>query len=117
MEQTGKIAGYTERFSEYFDRDIAQHAAKSISDKSEIELQITANDSVAAESFTFMKEGGKNRIHSRPAADPHIVFKLTPAAADEILDNASTEIGPIGVNIMKLIISRDPSKKISFALS
>ncbi|MEK6705013.1 MAG: hypothetical protein AABZ06_04440 [Bdellovibrionota bacterium] len=116
MEQTGKNADYTKRFSEYFEREVAQHAAKSISDKSEIELQIIANDLVAAESLTFMKEGGKNLIHPRPAVDPHIIFKLTPSAADEILADTSTEIGPIGVNIMKLIISRDPSKKISFQI-
>lgn len=98
---------YAERFSQYFDREVAQKAAKSISNGAEMEFQ------VASESFTFTKEGGKNVIKASPARDPQLVFTLTPGAADAILADTSEDIGAIGVLIAKMIVAQDANKKVT----
>ena len=98
---------YTQRFQKYFDRDVAQKAAKSISNGAEIEFR------VGAEIFTFTKISGKNTIEARTARDPQLVFILTPSAADSILDHSSDDIGSIGVHISKMIASPEGDRKVS----
>jgi hypothetical protein len=103
---------YASRFSKYFDRDVAQKAARSLSNGAEIEFHIHPTQEV----FTFTKEKGKNTILERPASDPQLVFQVTAAAADAILSDESEDIGEIGVKIMKLVVSQDPDKKVSLQL-
>jgi hypothetical protein len=98
---------FHERFSEYFDRSVAQKAAKPLSDGVEIEFR------VAEETFTFTRETGCNKIKAGTAKDPQLLFALTPAAAEAILTDSSEDIGTIGVNILKLIVSQDDSRKVT----
>jgi len=109
---------YTERFQQYFSREVAQKAAKSLSNGVEMEFQIqsAATDLNADETFTFTKTQGRNQIVAGPAKSPQVRFTLTLAAADHILADPSEEIGQIGVNIAKMILSGDAGKKVSFKI-
>jgi hypothetical protein len=101
---------YAERFSQYFDREVAQKAAKSINDGAEMEFH------VADEAFTFTKQGGKNTVKPGPARDPQLVFTLTPSAADAVLADLSEDIGSIGVHIAKMIAAPEGDKKVTWKL-
>jgi hypothetical protein len=98
---------FHERFSKYFDREVAEKAARPLSDGVEIEFR------VAEEIFTFTRESGRNQIKTGPAKDPQLLFSLTPAAAESILTDPSDEIGTIGVNILKLMVAPDDTRKVS----
>lgn len=98
---------YAERFSQYFDREVAQKAAKSLSDGAEMEFQ------VGSEVFTFTKEGGKNAVKASKAGDPQLIFTMTPGAADAILADTSDDIGAIGVHIARMIVAQDADKKVT----
>lgn len=100
-------SSYSDRFSSYFDREVARKAAKSLSDSAEMGIR------VGDESFTFTKKDGRNTILAQPARDPQLVFTLTPGAADAILDDTADEIGKIGVHIAQMVMSQDPAKKVS----
>jgi hypothetical protein len=103
-------SSFRERFSAYFERDVAQKAAKPLANGVEIQLE------VSDEIFTFTKDGGKNLVRPGAAGEPQVVFTLTPQAAQEILDDPSDEIGHVGVHILKLIVSTDANKRVSFKL-
>lgn len=97
----------TERFTAYFERDVAQKAAASLSNGVEIEFK------TEGETFTFTRAGGRNKIVSGAPRDPQLQFILTDAAAEAILADPSEDIGAIGVNIARLIVSADGSKRVS----
>lgn len=97
----------TERFSKYFERDIAQTAAKSLNDGIEMEFR------VENEVFTFTKSQGRNQVIQGNARDPQLLFNLTPLAAEAVLNDTNEEIAPIAIHIVKLILSPDQNKKIS----
>lgn len=103
-------SNWVERFSTYFDREIAQKAAKSLSNGAEIEIQIDG------ETFTFTKADGKNQVSPGPAKDPQVVFTMTPKAAEAILTDTTEEIGAIGVNILKLIVSKESDRRVQVKL-
>lgn len=107
-------AGYLDRFSAYFAREVAEKAAAPLAASAEIEFQ--AGDPASPEVFTFHRQGGKNGVRPGPAAEPQVVFRLTAQAAEAILADSSTEIGAVGIGILKLIVSADPSRKISVSL-
>lgn len=98
---------YSQRFSQYFEREVARKAAKPIADGAEMEFQ------VGSESFTFTKDGGQNRVKPGKARDPQLIFTLTPSAADSILEQGSEDIGAIGVHIAKLIVAPEGDRKVS----
>lgn len=103
-------APYSERFRSYLSRDVANQAAKSLSDGVEIEFH------VGAEKFTFTRENKTNAVKSGRALDAHIIFELTPGAADELLENPKDDVGETGVQIMRLIVSDDDGKRIHVRL-
>jgi hypothetical protein len=100
---------FAERFTAYFDRDVAQKAAKSISDGAEMEFRVTGP---TPETFTFTKTGGKNALKPGAASDAQLAFELTPQAAEDILADKTDSIGAIGVNIAKLVVSKDEARKV-----
>lgn len=102
---------YTKRFTSYFDRAVAQKAAEPLSNGVEIEFHVGEN-----ETFTFTRAAGKNCVLPNSASNPHFIFTLTPGAADAILADTATDIGTIGVNILRLAVSQDPNKKVSIRL-
>ena len=112
---------FTERFSTYFSRDVAHRAAKSIADGAEIEFSVclSADPKVqtpAIEAFTFTRVEGRNLIRAAPSSSAQILFKMTPQAAEAILNDPTEEIGQIGVNIAKLMISPDANRRIGMKL-
>jgi hypothetical protein len=98
---------YADRFSQYFGREVAQKAARSLSDSAEIQFHVDS------ETFTFTKEDGKNVVKPQAARDPQLVFTLTSKAADTILSDPAEDIGTIGVNIAKMIAAHDAQTKVS----
>jgi hypothetical protein len=116
IEQTSNSESFAQRFSAYFQREVAQRAAKSISNGAEMEFRVQGSDPSKAQIFTFTKSGGTNRVLSGAARDPQLVFVMTPGAAESILSHPSEDIGSIGVHIAKLIVSSDPELKVSVQL-
>jgi hypothetical protein len=111
-------ASYYERFRDYFERDIAAKAAGPLANGVEIELSIAEHgaDPEPENVFTFTKSGGKNVLNPDPAADPQILFTMTPRAAETVLSDSATDIGHLGVGILKLIVSADANHRISIKL-
>jgi hypothetical protein len=93
------MSTYASKFSEYFEREVARKAAKSIADGAEVEIR------VGLETLTFTKSGGQNQVLPQGAKDPQLVFTLSASAADAILAETSEDIGVIGVHIAKLIVN------------
>ena len=106
----------TERFSSYFDREVAQQAAKSLVNGAEIEFRVSSSGDSPEEIFTFTKKAGKITIVPEASRNPEVVFTLTAQAAQEILDFPSDEIGPIGVQIAKLVVSPDGNRRVSIQI-
>ena len=104
---TTQNGSLTERFSAYFDREVAQKAAGSLGNGVQILFQIDT------EHFTFTKVAGRNRVVAGAAQDPELVFTLTAQAAEAILADPSDDVGAIGVHIAKLIVSPDANKRVS----
>lgn len=100
-------AGWCERFSAYFDREVARKAAAPLSDGIEIEIQIEQ------ELLTFTRTAGSNQVRAGGGLNPQLSFTLTPGAAETILSDPAEEIGAIGVSIARLIFSQDADKKVS----
>jgi hypothetical protein len=105
---------FTDRFSAYFDRPVAQTAAKSLADGAEIQFQVSdpAEPRKPIETFTFTKQNKRNQIVPGAARKPQVSFELTPAAAEAILAEPAEDVGAIGVGIAKLVVSQDPAKKV-----
>lgn len=107
---------FTDRFTTYFARQVAQSAAKTIADGAQIEFRVQTSDGNVQETFTFTRSGGSNQILAGSAKSAEIIFIMTPQAAEEILAETSDEIGVIGVNIVKLMVSPDANRKVAFQL-
>ncbi|OFZ20553.1 MAG: hypothetical protein A2X94_11040 [Bdellovibrionales bacterium GWB1_55_8] len=112
---TQEASEFLQPFRAYFDREVAQKAAKPLSNGCEIEIRIRKG-SAEPEIFVFTKIAGRNQFLEKTAADPQVIFTLTPAAAHAILNDPSDDIGTIGIAISKLIISTDPESRISVKL-
>jgi hypothetical protein len=104
---------FLQRFQEYFARPVAETAAKSLADGAEIQIHIRESSGEIQETFTFTREGKKNKVITGPAASPQLSFFMTPSAAEQVLSDPSEDIGAIGVGILKLIVSTDANKKVS----
>jgi hypothetical protein len=105
-EAQAEVKSLTERFGSYFDRNVAQVAAKSISNGAEVQFH------VGDEIFTFTKQSGKNEVLPEAATDPQLIFTMSAQAAEEILGFQSTEIGEIGVHIAKMVVAKDSNRHI-----
>jgi hypothetical protein len=116
MTESNQIqsSGYLERFSTYFAREVAEKAASPLAKSAEIEFR--AGDPENPEIFTFHRQDGKNGVRPGPASDPQVVFTMTPQAAETILSDPASEIGAIGIGILKLVVSADPSRRVSVKL-
>ena len=102
-----------QRFRVYFDREVAQKAAHSLSNGVEVEIELTGEH---PEIFTFTKAAGKNQIKDGSASSPQLILKIPPQAAELILNDPANEVGTIGVTIAKLVISSDPERRIRISL-
>jgi hypothetical protein len=103
---------FNPRFSAYFARDVAERAAKTLADGAEIEFRIEGSDGSALETFSFTRAQGKNLCRPTPAQSPQLIFRMTPLAAQAILEDESNEIGQIGIHIAKWVLSPDANKKV-----
>src|SRR5688572_4806757 len=106
-----------DRITAYFDRNVAQQAAKSLSDAAEVEIRITTPEEKVLETVTFTKRNGKNTVLPNPAKDPQLVFTVTHQAIEDILADPSEDIGSIGVNIMKMMTKSDANRRVSMKIT
>lgn len=109
-------ASYEQRFSAFFAREVAQKAAASLVNGAEIELRITALGEEPDQVLTFTRVRDRNEIVAGAPKSPQVAFTLSPSAADAVLSIDSTEIGEIGVQIAKLILAPDPTRKIGLKI-
>lgn len=116
MESRAPQVNFTEKFKTYFDRSVAQQAAKPLADSAEIEFRISGSDDKPLEIFTFTKSQGRIQVNTGPARDPQVAFTLTPAAAEQILSDPSEDVGSIGVAILKLVVSPDANRRVSVSV-
>lgn len=99
-------ANYSEKFTHYFSRPVAQKAADSLRSNAILLFQINCSPT---ERFLFSHCNGQNEVRplapeaSVPPVD--FVFTLPTKAADQILNFDSEDIGQIGVFIGKLMLS------------
>ncbi|OFZ56014.1 MAG: hypothetical protein A2428_07225 [Bdellovibrionales bacterium RIFOXYC1_FULL_54_43] len=109
-------SNFTDRFRAYFERDVAQRAAETIADGAQIEFKIQLSNGSPVESFVFTRTNRKNEVRGAGANAPQLTFILTPESAELILSDPAEEIGLIGINIFKLILSPDANRRISLKL-
>ena len=107
---------YQERFSTYFQRPVAVQATRSLSNSCGIEFRIAAGETHAEEVFHFTRQGGANRVVAGASPHPEIVFSMLPSAAEELLGDSSEDVGTVGINVIRQILSPEPAKKISISL-
>jgi predicted GNAT superfamily acetyltransferase len=103
---------YHERFKAYFEREVAEKAAHSLSSGAEIEIQILDSSLKAVETLTLTRSGGKNVVLATPAQSPQLVFLTPVAAAESILSETSQDIAMIGINILKLVTSTEAERRL-----
>ena len=108
------MSAYLEKFQKYFQRDAAQKAARSIGNGCEIELRVGEGDQ--AEILTFYRENKQNHVRVGAANDPHLLFVMPAHAANEILSFESSDIGEIGIHLLKLVVSKSPEEKVHIKL-
>jgi len=109
-------ANLLQRFTEYFTRDIAEQAAKTIADGAEVQLNVQTSGAELLEEFYFTRVAGKNEIRTGSAPSPQLIFLLTPKAAEQVLNDPAQDVGTIGINLLKLIASPDANLRISFKI-
>lgn len=109
---TDSNLSWAQRFNEYFSRPVAERAAASLQNHVEIEFRIEAQSGELLEAFVFTKENGKNRVVSKKSEAPQLLFTLTEAAASKILASEAQEIGLIGVEIARLVVSPDANVRV-----
>ncbi len=117
------MGNYTERFTAYFERDVAQKAAHSLSDGVRMGFHICEahSNSTVLESFTFFREAGLNRVIAAPSPQgallkSEIDFHLPKASAELLLKDSTEEIAQIGIAVVKLILTTDRERRISVRL-
>jgi hypothetical protein len=71
--------------------------AVSVDGDSEYTLQKTANGLVLLEST---------------ATNPHLSFKITPAALSALSEETFNDVGELGIALVKLIVSTEPEKRL-----
>ena len=90
---------------------MAAKAARSLADGARIAFRVVKPDGSEIESFVFTKASGLNRIED--AGGPsEVSFELTEGAAEAILSETSDDIGKIGVEIAKLVVSQSPERRV-----
>src|SRR6185437_4849778 len=99
---------FTEQFSRYFSREVAERAARSLSDGAQMEIRV-----IDQETFTFTRQGGKNVIIPGPARSPEIIFEFDAEIARKILDDPTEDIGEIGIHLIKLLTSSQGGAKMN----
>ncbi len=109
---------FSSRFLQFVQSNTATQATASLADGSEIEFHITGSNKEDIEVFHFRRVKGENTIHVGAASQPQFVFTLTPRAAEEVLALPIDElnVGQVGIELVKLILSPDANKRITIKL-
>ncbi len=99
-----------QRLSAYFSRPVAEKGAKSLSSKAQIEIRVTGAEPTAV---TLARQDKRNVIIEGPARDPDLIFTLSERALAQVLADPTEDLGELGVNLLKLVMSHDPELKMS----
>ena len=88
------------------DGALAHKAAASLKNGAEIALVIDEK------TYTFTKEGGKNRLHDHAARKPDIIFTMPGVSAQELVTKRFDSVAQVGLHIFEDVLSQDPSRKV-----
>lgn len=91
----------------FFERDVCQRATKPLRDGIRIAVEIEGEPPA-----TLMKRGGRMEVLAEPADKPDMTFRVGPKAIPTLAATTTTDIGEIGVEILKLMAHSDPAYKI-----
>jgi hypothetical protein len=91
----------------FFDRDVAQRATKPL--REGVELAIYIN---GAGPYTISRHAGRTSVINTPPAKPDMSFWLASEGVDRLSSLTTDDIGEIGIEICKLMMSPDPNLKI-----
>jgi hypothetical protein len=111
-EPAAPADSYLARFEEYFAREVAHTAAKSLSNGVGIEFLIRETSEV----FHFTKEKGLIQLRPGAAPKPELVLSLGQASAEEILSAQHSEIAQAGIQICQLVLAQEPERRIEVSL-
>jgi hypothetical protein len=103
----------SQRLSAYFSRDVAEKGAKSLSAKAEIEIRVTGAEPATV---TLRRADKRNAVTDGAARDPDLIFTLTERALAQVLSDPTEDLGELGVNLLKLVVSSDPELKMSMQI-
>ncbi|MEK7691806.1 MAG: hypothetical protein AAB425_12370, partial [Bdellovibrionota bacterium] len=107
-----------DQFERYFTRDIAEEAAKSIGTGAFINFHIHGKTlkTDPTHIFCLTRSGRQNHMLTPSAPECELEFRMTESAARELLADKSDTIAEIGVNILKLIFSKDETKVVQIQI-
>ena len=85
---------------------LAQRAAASLKNGAQIAL-IVENTS-----YTFTKEGGRNRLLAQAPIKADMTFTMPAASALELVTRRFDSVGQVGLHIFEDVLSQDPTRKV-----
>lgn len=96
-----------DKLKAFFHRDVVQKGTNPLRSGIEIALYLDGNGPV-----TLVKE--KNEVVPKDKAPqaPDMTFWVTSAGLEQLLKNDSSDVGDIGVEILKLMANQDPDLKM-----
>ena len=92
---------------EIFGREVCQRATKPLRNGAQIAISLSTG-----ESARLRKTAEGLVVEADAAEKPDMSFEVPTGALTQLQSFTSTEIGDIGVEILKLMASSEPSKKI-----
>lgn len=96
-----------DKLKSLFQKDVVQRATQPLRKGVEIAIFIDGNGPV-----TLKKEPQTMAVEDRPPANPDMSFWTTSKGVETLLQIDTSDIGEMGVAIMKLMASSDPELKM-----
>lgn len=92
---------------DFFQSDaVARKATKPLTSGAEVGLILDAGPA------RFVMEGGAPRLYEGEARDPDFTLRLPDGAVTRILSIRSEDVGEFGVEFFKLVLDKDPARKV-----
>lgn len=89
------------------DSPLAHKAAASLRNGAEVALVI------GEKTYTFTKEGGRNKLHDHAARKPDVIFTMPEASALELVTRRFDSVAQVGLHIFEDVLSEDPARKVT----
>jgi len=93
--------------AEFFARDVCQRATAPLRNGVEIAVKVDG-----CPDLMLVKTEGRVRVQAGAPARPDMTFHVPPAAIDSLCAETTTDIGEIGVAILRLMASADAALRV-----